>query len=447
MRYRLHLTALAVVCLLAAACAPGTEGDETAAPGEVPDEPGDVGEVEGADRDLEAHLTVWSWRTEDQAGYERMFAAFEEAHPGITVEFVPHVNTEYNTILATGLTEEGGPDVMQLRAYGGLQPLVEAGDVLPLDGEVPELADFDDEILDGARGLGDGRVYGVPFGIQTVQMFYNREIFEEHGLSAPETWDDFIAILDTLAGTDVIPMAVTGADPWMLPIVHEVLASTRYGGQDFRERVQAGEADFTHDDYVASIEVVEGVADYFPDDVVGVGYTDSQVLFTTGQAAMFPGGSFEVGFFSDQAPDLDMGVFRVPPPPGSPVPDALHVPGWMDGSYGVNPDSPDREAAIELVRWMGTSEFGQLFTDELRQISAVPGVTPQDETLAEIVELYDETPDSYMLLVDFRYGDPMGTTLLEEGMQAMLLGEASPADVAQQLQTGVEQWFEPGGGS
>ena len=458
MRNRLHLTrdrrptpallkaALAVVLLLAVACAPGTGGDETADVGEVPEGTEDTGASE-AGGDLEADLTVWSWRTEDQAGYERIFDAFEQAHPGITVEFVPHVNTEYNTILATGLTEEGGPDVMQLRAYGALQPLIESGDVLALDDEVPELDTFEDEVLEGARGVEDGRVYGVPFGVQTSQMFYNRDIFEQHGLSEPQTWDDFIAILDTLAGTDVIPMAVTGADTWMLPIVHEVLASTRYGGDDFRDRVLRGEAQFTDEDYVASLAVVEDMAKYFPDDVVGVTYTDAQVLFTSGQAAMFPGGSFEVGFFSDQAPDLDMGVFRVPAPPGSPDPDALDVPSWMDGSYGVNPDSPDREAAIELVRWMGTQEFGQMFTDELRQISAVPGVTPQDPTLARIVELYKETPDTYQLLVDFRYGEPTGTDLFEAGMQEVLLGDTTPAQAAEQLQAGVEQWFEPEGGT
>jgi raffinose/stachyose/melibiose transport system substrate-binding protein len=446
MRHRLHLTALAIVGLLAVACAPSTGGDETSDVGEVPG--GSEGtQASEAGAELEADLTVWSWRPEDQAGYERMFDAFEQAHPGITVEFVPHVNTEYNTILATGLTEEGGPDVMQLRAYGGLQPLVQSGDVLALDDLVPELSTFEDEVLEGARGVEDGKIYGVPFGIQTSQMFYNRDIFEQHGLTEPATWDDFIAILDTLAGTDVVPMAVTGADTWMLPIVHEVLASTRYGGDDFRERVLRGEAQFTDDDYVASLEVVQDLAQYFPDDVMGVTYTDAQVLFTSGEAAMFPGGSFEVGFFSDQAPDLDMGVFRVPAPPGSPDPEALDMPSWMDGSYGVNPDSPNREAAVELVRWMGTQEFGQMFSDELRQISAVPDVTPNDPTLARIVELYEETPDTYQLLVDFRYGEPTGTDLFEAGMQEVLLGNTTPAQAAEQLQAGVEQWFEPEGGT
>jgi raffinose/stachyose/melibiose transport system substrate-binding protein len=421
---------------------PGAE-DSPAADDPAADDPDGTA---AGDPDIEGDVTVWSWRTEDQAGYERIFAEFEEANPGITVEFVPYVNTEYDTILATGLSEAGGPDVMQLRAYGGLQPLLESGDVLALDDEVDALADFDEDILDGARGLEDGQIYGVPFGIQTVQMFYNVEIFEEHGLSEPETWDEFTAILDTLADADVTPIAATGADIWMLPIVHEALAAPRYGGEEFRQAIQSGATDFTDPDYVASIGVVDEVSAYFPDDVVGVSYTDTQVLFTTGQAAMFPGGSFEVGFFQDQAPDMEMGVFSVPPPPGSPDGAEPLVPGWMDGSYGVNPDSDNQDAALELVRWMATEEFGQLFTDELRQVSAVPGVTPQDETLATIVEQYEASPSAYMLLVDFRYGEPTGTDLLGEGIQEMLLGDVTPEGVAEQLETGVSQWFEPESG-
>ena len=60
--------------------------------------------------------------------------------------------------------------------------------------------------------------------------------------------------------------------------------------------------------------------------------------------------------------------------------------------------------------------------------------------------LYEDTPDACMLLVDFRYGEPTGTDLLGEGLQEVLLGEATPAQVAERLQSGVEQWFEPDAG-
>ena len=60
-------------------------------------------------------LEVWSWRTEDVDEYERIFDAFEAQYEGVTVEFKPYVATEDDTILSTGLSAEGGPDVAQLQ--------------------------------------------------------------------------------------------------------------------------------------------------------------------------------------------------------------------------------------------------------------------------------------------------------------------------------------------
>lgn len=420
-----RLIALLTAGLVAAACAPSTGAGSEDGDGES------------------VTLTVWSWRTEDTAAYEKIFDVFEDEHPNIKVTFKPFKNTEYNTILQTGLQGEGGPDVAQLRAYGGLQALVQSGALEPLDGKVEGLDDFDPVVLEGATGKEDGKVYGVPFAVQTMQIYYNKQIFAEHGIDVPQTWDQLVAAADRLKQAGIVPFATTGKDAWMLPIVLDTFAAARYGGPEFERAVLAGEKDFTAPEYVAAIDAVRQLQPYFPSDVNGVAYTDSQVLFTTERAAMFPGGSFELGFFQQQNPDLDLGVFSAPPPPGSPADQPL-VPGWADGSFGVSAKSQNKEAAFELVSWMASEEFGQLFTDELKQISAVPGVQPSDPLLAEMAQGYATRPTPYLLLVDFRYGEPTGTDLLGAGLQKMLLGQLDPAGVAAELQKGVSQWFTPG---
>ncbi len=387
-------------------------------------------------------LTVWSWRTEDEKAYNEIFAVYEAEHPGVKIEFVPFVATDYNNILATGLTGEGGPDVVQLRAYGGVQPLIEAGQLVPLDGKVKTLENFTPGILKGAMGIKDGHIYGVPFGIQVVAAYYNKGIFNELGLSEPETWDDFINILEATGKAGYIPLAVPAKDTWMLPIVHDAVGAPRYGGPEFEKKVLAGETDFTDPNYVASIQLVKDLQPYMPENVVGVGYQDARTLFITEQAAIFIGGSFEVGFWRDQAPDLDLGVFRVPPPPDS-VHNGPLAPGWMDGSYGVNANSDAKEEAIKLVEWMGTPEFAQMFTEKIKQLSPLPSAKPTDPLLQMFAQFYAETPTPYLMLVDFRYGDPSGSTLLGDGLQKMLLGDMTAEEVAQSVQEGVSQWFKP----
>ncbi|MDQ1670685.1 MAG: raffinose/stachyose/melibiose transport system substrate-binding protein [Actinomycetota bacterium] len=424
-RTSVRLIAVSALVALAAACAPSTNSEGG-------------GDTASGDK---TKLTVWSWRTEDVAAYRKIFSIYEKDHPGTTVEFKPFKNTEYNTILATGLTEAGGPDVAQLRSYGGLQPLIEAGNLVPLDGTAG-LSDFEPSALEGAKGRTDGKVYGVPFATQTLQVFYNKKIFADNGITVPTTWSQLTAAADKLQEAGITPFATTGKETWMLPILHDTFAAPRYGGADFAKAVQSGQKNFTDADYVASIDVVKSLEKYFPKDVAGVAYTDAQVLFTTDKAAMYPGGSFELGFFQAQAPDLDLGVFSAPPPDGSPVDHAL-VPGYTDGSYGINTKSKHQKAAKELVTWMATQQFGQLVSDELKQISTVPGVAPKDPLLAEMASNYAQNPTPYLLLVDFRYGDPSGTDLLGAGVQSMLLGKSDPQQVAASLQKGVSQWFKP----
>ncbi len=388
----------------------------------------------------EVTITVWSWRTEDEDAYNEIFDVYEEANPGVTVEFVPFVNTEYNNILATGLTGDGGPDVVQLRAYGGIQPLIEAGQLMALD-DLSSLENFTDLILKGATGLEDGSVYGVPFGVQALGAFYNVGVFEELELEEPETWEDFIAVMDALAEAGYIPLGNPAADTWMLPILHDAVAAPRYGGPEFQEELLAGETDFTDEDYVASIAVLQELEPYLPPDVVGVAYNDARTLFISELSPIFIGGSFEIGFWQNEAPDIEVGMFMVPPPPDS-LTGSL-VPSWMDGSYGVNAMTDAPEAAMALVEWMGTPEFGQLFSDKIKQISPVAGVTPEDALLAEFATGMAENPASYLTLVDFRYGDPSGSTVLGNEIQRMYLGETTPEEVAESLQMGIAQWFVP----
>ena len=416
-------TALGVAGALAA-CAPSTEGSG------------------GSGSGGKTTLTVWSWRVEDEAAYNKIFDAYEKAHEGVTVDFKAFKATEYNKILATGLAGSAGPDVPQVRSYGQLQTTVAAKSLVPLDGKV-DLAGWDDNTVASAKGKEDGKIYSVPLARQTIQMFYNQGLFEKNGLKAPTTWDEFMAANTKLAGAGVTPIAVGAKDDWTLPIVHEVLAAPRFGGKAFQSQVLSGAKDFTDPDWVASVKVVEDLEKFMPKNVTGVAITDAQTLFTAEKAAMIPGGSFDLAVLQKANPALKIGVFQVPPPPGSPSGSTATTPGWADGNFAVSAKSKNQEAATELVKWMATKEFGQLVADEVKQISAVPGVEFKDPLLKAMNDNYTSSGSPYLLLTDFRYGSPSGTDLLGKGIQQMLLGSKDAAAVSKDLDTGVKTWFKP----
>lgn len=384
-------------------------------------------------------LSFWSWRTEDVAAYEKFIAAFHAENPDIDVTFTPYLNTEYNTIVATALQGGGGPDIVHLRAYGGMEPFANAGLIVRLDDKVPALADFDAGVKLGATNRADGGVYGVPFALQTVQVLYNVDMFERLGLSEPTTWDEFLALGDALKAAGVYAFANGTKDPWTNETLFGGVAPTFYGCTPFFQEITAGDTDFTDPRFVAALERMVALRPYLADNFTGVGYTDMQTLFAFEQAGMFIAGSYELGNMAQLNPLLRIGSFAVP---GDAASDPACISFYADGSYGINANSPNQEAALRFIQFLASQEFGQMFTEELQQISAVPGTVPTSEALQGMVEMMNEQGTPYLMLTAFRFGQPSGSTLLQNEMQAVMGGEKSVADAVTNIQRGVAEWFE-----
>src|SRR5690606_22978599 len=92
------------------------------------------------------------------------------------------------------------PHIFTSWSYSFAQNLVSSGRVKELSEFYAENADWAKDIMpaqiDGFK-VGDG-VYGVPMTIDGKAFFYNKAIFEKHGLQPPNTTDEFIALMDQL---------------------------------------------------------------------------------------------------------------------------------------------------------------------------------------------------------------------------------------------------------
>lgn len=385
-------------------------------------------------------LTFWSWRVEDKAAYDQMIQVFQQRNPGITVEFIPYKATDYNTILSSALTGGKGPDIIHLRAYGGLETFTAPGFIAELDtARVPELKTFSRQLMEGARGRKDGKIYGVPFASQTLVIFYNKKIFAQHNLSVPKTWDEFLTVMQTLKDRGVLPLANGGKEGWTLEVVSGVIAPNFYGGTTFFEAVTRGQTSFKDPVYTGAIAKLLDLRPYMHANFMGVDYATMQQLFINEQAAMFIGGAWELGFFRAQNKNLDIDVFAAPPLRAGQAP---WVSSFNDGNYGINAKTANMDAAIKFIRFTATREFGQMFTDLLAQVSAVPGVTIKDPVLKRIQDL-NRKATPYVMLVGFRWQAPTGSTLLQNALQAMMAGSKTPEQVGDEVTRGLSAWFTP----
>jgi raffinose/stachyose/melibiose transport system substrate-binding protein len=389
---------------------------------------------------LAQDLTFWSWRQEDRAAYEQFIDTFEAANPGITVKFETFEAANYNTILATALAGGTGPDLMMVRAYGGLENVASAGYLEPLTTEtVPALAEFSAASLAAESGRADGTLYAVPFASQTQLVIYNKALFDANGIAEPQTWDELVAASQKLKDAGVIPFANGTATAWQNETVTFGLGSSLMG-KDFYDELMAGTTDFTDERFTGALAAVADVAaQYFPDGFIGLDYPSAQQLFSSGMAGMFIGGSYELATFKTQNPDIELGVFAAP---GKTAEDEKLVGLYFDGGYAANAAGASKDASLKFLNYLASKEFGQAFADTLSNISTVPGVTFDNPLLAEVNEL-NQSSIPYLMLAHFRYGEPSGSVLIQGEMQKLFSGQTTPEAIGTTLTEGLAAWYEP----
>src|SRR5690625_2879952 len=400
--------------LIFAACSANDEGDS-----------GDGEDVE---------LEMYSWRAEDRQAYEKLIEAFEEEHPNIKINFQPFESTEYNTILTNAIVSGEGPDIAQLRPYSGTKTLADNGDLVKLD-DIDGIDSINSDYLDAARGS-DGSVYGVPLTLNAGVIFYNKGIFDEYGLEAPETWDEFMEVSAELNANGIIPVAQGGRAAYLLSMLHGVISPSLYGGNDLVEELLSGETDLLDERLLASLDRLLDLEQYLPEDFIALDDNDAQALFYAEEAAMYINGDYRLGTFENNAPDIELGVIPALKIDGT---DEAPVMTWVDGSYGVLDSSDNQDEAMKFMEFMTTQEFGQIFTNEFNRVSAVEGVNPEHEIVQQVSDAKDVSSTPYLFLVHFGEGSPTTKTVFEDALQGMFLGEITKEQVLEDAQRNYER--------
>jgi raffinose/stachyose/melibiose transport system substrate-binding protein len=383
-------------------------------------------------------ITFWSWRTEDKAFYEAQMAKFE-AKTGIHVKFTPYLNTEYNAILSTALTAGKGPDVMQIRPYGGMANLSDAGNFLALTTkDVPALAKLSPGILAAAQGYKNKSQFGFPYAVSAMGIFYNPDLLTKAGVAVPPTnWDQLIAALKKVQAAGIIPLGNAGGNGPALEQLHATVGPTFYGGTQFFNDLVAGKKTFTDKAYVASLNAVKQLVPFMPKGFEGIDYNTARGLFANEKAAFYIGGNYELGYFRSLNPSLDVDwIPAVAKQTGA----TKYVTTWADGAFGVNAKSENKAAAIKLINFLSTKEFGQAMADEIAFIPTAPLVKITDPVVSKINKYRTAFGTPFANVVGFRYENPTSSSILQPGFQKLITGATTAEQLAKDVQAAVASW-------
>lgn len=138
-------------------------------------------------------------------------AAFARVLDGRGVRNYELIPLGDNIGAALGARVAGRPDIVAVPQVGHVT--ANLGKLAPL----PDGVWHDDYRRIWPDASVDGRNYALPFKLaNTSVVWYRKDFFGRHGLEPPATWDDWLTLNERIIDTGTAPLALGGADGWVL---------------------------------------------------------------------------------------------------------------------------------------------------------------------------------------------------------------------------------------
>jgi len=314
------LAILAVLALTLAACS-GDEGSSVApgdseAPG-TSQEPGESGGATGAFEppSENVELTLWNPFTgPDGDFFSQIVEDFNAATPTCQVTVETKVGGEYAAQLEAAASANELPHVIAA-GYDALSGHVENGIVVPID-DFAEQGGYGPDLFPEAiwnAGEWKGQRVGIPIDTHTMNLYYNKALFEEAGLdpeSAPADEASFEEAITAIGeNTDASGYQVVGSGP----------GGNFLAGIQFAALFYQGGGEWTNEDFTevtfnseAGVQAAEYLAHLASDLDAPVVESDAEInAFQQGQNGMVMSGIWETTRYSEALGE-DLGVAPIP---------------------------------------------------------------------------------------------------------------------------------------
>ncbi len=322
--------------------------------------------------------------------FDDLIQRFHEAQSRVRVRHDATSN------LAGSFVRETPPDLGLLNYNFEISRYVERGALSDL-GDMPEAARIRPDLLPlvEVTATYPGRTSVIPYSLMAAAVLYNRTIFAEHGLTPPTTWDEFLAVCDTLQAAGVTPVYSTFRDPWTIAQGHfDYAVGGMLDTTEFFTDLKAQGDDVGPDSPVAfqqqfrePVERMQQIVAYTNPDAASRGYGDGNLAFASGAAAMYLQGPWALTEIAKTNPDLDVGAF---PLPVTDDPADRKVRVNVDLSLWIPEGSTKKEAAREFLSFLMQPEVIDTYNADNLGFGVTTDAPPVTHpTLVELREYYD----------------------------------------------------------
>ena len=390
-------------------------------------------------------------------GFRTVLAAWDEAHPDITLNQNVLANAEYKTQIATLAAAGDLPDVFLLQGMN-TKDWAKQGLIMDLTDTIKASPYYNDYVQNYFTPFTDGdSIYGYPVltgGTCTV-VIYDKAMWKEAGYDAfPTTWEDVEKAAEYFNGQGITTVAFGNGGKWQANSDFLSTLGNRYTGPDwFLSLINKDGAAFTEEEFVKALKETQHLfneTDIFNEDFNAVTNEDAREYYISGDAAAFIGGNWDESYIwatlkeSDEEKWNNMG-FAVLPQPA----DATEAPNSQNIGLGyavaINSklaDDPDKlAAAIDLAQEV----TGPAFASYVAENYALGGLTKVgDVDLSQVDQITQDFYNySYVDTEPCEIYDSYITNavwdVLNTDLQSMMNGEIAPEDVAANAQKAYEE--------
>ncbi|MBI2475977.1 MAG: extracellular solute-binding protein [Candidatus Taylorbacteria bacterium] len=267
------------------------------------------------------------WGTMPVAEFNNAVADLKQGKAGLKLTYIEKKPESFDQGLIEALASGVGPDAILLP-----QDLIMRyrGKVLPLSYSSMSLPTFKNTFIQEAElYLDDAGIIALPFAVDPLVMYWNRDLLINAGLSLPPAfWNEFIALAPKLTVKDknlnILKSAVALGEFRNITNAKEIIAAllmqtgnpiTAYGPAGLEVKLTpptlgtVGALNF-YTDFANPVK---------PDYAWNRALSNSREMFTAGDLAFYFGFASEIAKIRDKNPNLNFDVTFFPQPKGASV--------------------------------------------------------------------------------------------------------------------------------
>lgn len=301
---------------------------------------------------------VWWTPNFNEARARDLVAKFEKANPDIKVKLEITTTDGLPQRVLTALQSGAAPEVIDVQ-HGWVNGYAQNDLIVPLDDALKDRADYVPAALD--YDTWDGKLWAIPYRIETHAIIYNKGLFKAAGLDPekpPQTWDELIAAAKALSKDKVSGFAITGGGEVGNTIFRSLPFIWMNGGSIISDDGKTATVN-----QPAAVEAVKFYTDFFTDKLSPASTlqndgTANRRLFIAETVAAYQSGQFDIASIRQENPKIDIGVMPIPHPQGKDT--AAILGGW---SFIVPSASKNPEEGKKLVSFLAEAENQGALTD------------------------------------------------------------------------------------